>query len=483
MPISRLTQYLPPELVYVREPLAEEENALGPFEEMLEHAAIPDRSDEGFCHLVYGDLDGEAESGFPEGAEGERIRGILAENAKAFELMDQGLDRGRLQLPEPVWGADEGDSLGDSEFRGIAEVRTVRGDALLADGDFAGAAADYRAVYRLGTLIANREGISVHILGTRFQRNEPGGHSRFKRGWDYLERGSHHTGPVGIKPRHHLLTFLGTGLQRKGLGGMCRLVSRAEVSRAVLRDLKEFLGGERVDKAAVQTNLAIELGYLTLDRLETMPDGGTLESIVDALLREYYSDRPQSWGVAESEGTVAERSPEQIADLDRRLRWRREKILFLLEGHSHPFDKIATVRLMGEYLKRLLDHVEKAFAGDCEELRSRDAEESREMQVWPTHLAPEWPCSIVGETSPTSWDGIIYESASGWDFGPNSDAPLPPAPTDEELEAARETLRQVDNPIGKLVALPMLDSSPAYLIALYLHGRYETEQLLAKRLG
>lgn len=441
MPISRLTQYLPPKLVYVREPLAEEENALGPFKEMLEHAAIPDGSDEGFYHLVYGEADGEGELKFPEGAEGERIRGILAENAKAFELMDQGLDRGRLQLPEPVWGADNADSVRDSECLEIAQVRTVRGDALLADADFADAAADYRAVHRLGRLVVNGEGMWVHTLGT--------------------------------------------GIRRMGLGGIRLLAPRPDVPCGVLRDLSEYLRCEPVDEGGIQKNLAIELGYWTLNRLDEVPDGGTLESTVDALLRECYSDKPRSWTIDELVGTVPQRSPEELADLERWLGWRREKLLFLLEGHPKPFDKIATVRLMGEYQKRVLNNVEKAFAGDYEELRRQDVEEYREMQAWPAHLTPGWPCRIAGETSSVAWDDLdIHESTAALcDLDLNSDAPLPPAPTDEELEAAREKLRHVDNPIGKLVALPMLDSSPAYLIALYLHERCQTEKLLAKWLG
>ena len=285
--------------------------------------------------------------------------------------------------------------------------------------------------------------------------------------------------------REYRSTIFGTGIQREGLGGVYRLALRADVPRGVLKDLREFLGDEPVDETAVRTNLAIELGYLTLNQLDSIPDGGDLESTVDALLRECYSDKPLAWIVADAEGEAAERSPEEIADLERRLRWRREKLLFLLESHPNPFDKIATVRLMGEYQKRVLNNVEKAFAGDYEELRRQGVEENRQMQAWPTHLAPGWPCRIAGETSSVAWDDLdTHESTSALcDLGLNSDDPLPPAPTDKELEAARETLRQVDNPIGKLIALPMLDSSPAYLLALYLYNRYQTMELLAKRLG
>lgn len=101
MSVDELLKHVPPDVVYHRDPLAEEDNALGPLLEAFEHLVVPDDEDLVWERAVWGsseteeDADDESEIEwscepddtfeFPAGQDGEHIRAILEKNGSALD--------------------------------------------------------------------------------------------------------------------------------------------------------------------------------------------------------------------------------------------------------------------------------------------------------------------------------------------------------------------------------------------------------------
>ena len=91
--------------------------------------------------------------------EGETARKFvewLDRNQEAFDLIDAGIARGRLQLPELQHSAP--DTYYSSTVIDIALIRTAKARVLALAGDFDGAARELLAVQRMGELLAEGEG-------------------------------------------------------------------------------------------------------------------------------------------------------------------------------------------------------------------------------------------------------------------------------------------------------------------------------------
>ena len=438
MPISRLTEYLPPELVYVREPLAEEENAWGSWMEALEYAAIPDEEDETFWRLHFGDEETGERVDFPEGAEADAIRRILAENNRAFGLIDEGLRRGRAQVPEPTEGEDVDAGCAGFKLSLIHHVRSVRAKGAAAAGDLRAAAADYSAIYRAGEMMCRGEGDFVCYLS------------------GFRDRGD-------------------------GLNGIRRIAADERAGRELLEELSGLIGSGRPDTDGILTSQSVGLSYTILNELDSIPEGGDREATVDELLNLYYADEPLAWSVSEECGVKEPRTAEEISDLRQRLWWRRERILFLIENHPEPFDKVETVRLLGRYCLRLFDVFRQAMCGEDVNIDVRTDLGLEEMDAWSMLLQPHVPCELLGEGPPMA--GFAADQFRRIMGDSTWNEAFPPVPTACEWTEARNRLSRARNPIGKLIVMHLANSRGRRLLLGYYRDRRDTQTLLAKRLG
>jgi hypothetical protein len=100
MAVEELLQYGHPDAIYRRVPLPDEQNALGPWREAAECYSEPDEKDDLWWKQVYGNEEDNEPVPFPDGSDGEHIRSTLAGNRRAFELLESGIARGCVQLPE-----------------------------------------------------------------------------------------------------------------------------------------------------------------------------------------------------------------------------------------------------------------------------------------------------------------------------------------------------------------------------------------------
>ena len=154
-------------------------------------------------------------------------------------------------------------------------------------------------------------------------------------------------------------------------------------------------------------------------------------------------------------------APAVQADIDQRLAWRRDKILFLLEGHPCPFDKVATARQMGEQVAAMEASLLEAFeAGESSisDYTEWPADRARaKLECWPQHLMPSWPVDLLGNsqtvdrpqdaTDEEAFHADIIEmmamAATGME--------LSSRPTHEELIEVRKRITNVFNPFGNLI--------------------------------
>ncbi len=107
-----------------------------------------------------------------------------------------------------------------------------------------------------------------------------------------------------------------------------------------------------------------------------------------------------------------------------------QQICQVLADHPRPFDKAATVRLLGELTAQWLDELDKPWSQRRHDLL---APVQRSLAAWPSELG----------------------SSSIW-FVDFSDDAAPKPLSAAEIQTARDALRVVDNPFGKFLVLETL---------------------------
>ena len=135
--------------------------------------------------------------------------------------------------------------------------------------------------------------------------------------------------------------------------------------------------------------------------------------------------------------------------------WRHEQMMYLLQDHSQPFDKLATARLMGEMVRDAVRHLQDLLRpprfdviAHADHLRRylRRRRLERQVSLWPAELLPG-----ASETGP--------EQAAA--MAPRQ---TPPPGTRQfarpfsslNLAALRQKFRRVSNPVGQMLAAYLL---------------------------
>ena len=417
MPQSRLVKYIPESVVFERVPLADEQNAYGPWLEATKCLYRPPDEEEVFWSLVYPDSETGEGIEYPTGKEAERVREILEKNRRAFELVNAGIARSGFQMPE-LTGIEE-NKLFFSGIENLISFHLVNARRLLAERSRDLAVRTSLVLSRIGGLT---ESSSVPIL------------------------------PI--------LVLVIPGYNRT-MSSVKRIVADPKISDANLQELLALLKQQRKTIGCFCKGLQHDLCYETLSDLEHCPDDADIEEVVDAVLKEYYPDELYMHITTESNTDQKVLDPAVQADLDQRLAWRRDKILFLLESHPCPFDKVATARQMGEQVAAMEASFWETFeAGESyiSDYTEWPADRARaELESWPQHLMPSWPVDLLGDsrtvdrpkdaTDEEAFHADIIEMLAMAATG----SELSSRPTHEELVEVRERITTVFNPLGNLI--------------------------------
>jgi hypothetical protein len=407
MAATSLLEYLPAAVRYERRELPVEQNALGPWTEAIACMRDCDKNDRTCDELIYGVWGWEdvQPAAIPKGDERARIDELLRENSRAFELVDEGIARGRLQFPAQQRG-DIGMTSGRYIFpvRAIGRLRCIRAKFLWADGKLDSAAAEYAAIWRMGQLICSGEGRVTECIGG---------------GW----------------------------LRNAGLDGLELSDVAAATSGTIVADLAEEAAREATTAGGIADALRCNCCDYELPWAAKLPDGATASTLLEPFLEYFYSDSPDD----------EEPIPENI--LRRRLATRRGQLVALLDGHPRLFDLPATVQKIGEMTMRSIKDLERDPESMAEKLRRRTSRWSyrwleREAYAlycaWPSSLTPWTSVELIGDddlavaTRAAQLSGMRASIAAQYD-------PVP----DQMIPTFRKRLRKIDNPVGKMVALQL----------------------------
>ncbi len=377
---------------------------------------------------------------FPAGLRVNACGLCWIENKKALELFEEGIRRGRLQLP--VGHGDDAMKLNGDLVSGIHDLSRmlgVKGKALLADGDDVGTWRLRVQLLRLGEMLCNGEGMVS----------------------DYI---------------------LGHGFRRAAITRIRAVAGQAEIPRSILGELLSAIEHSAASSDGLAQSMRMELCCWALPKFDQLPEDRELEDFVDQLLEKEYVHGYIS--------PTESNAPQFVTPTDGRLTWRREQIIALLRGHPCPFDKIATVRRMGklvaafvqslDYMRtpRILDPLYslryQAFRIHWRWLWR----EPRGMRYWPAQLKPDFSVEGLGHT-----ESARAELA---ELGPYLDAKqfasMQP-PTEAEVTACRSKLRRARNPVGRMLARLFASSDYRFCAKEYRTALEETRALLTKRLN
>ena len=257
------------------------------------------------------------------------------------------------------------------------------------------------------------------------------------------------------------------------------------VPKEVLRSLLSAVQ-QRLDApdGSVRT-LQFDFCCCDLDSIDRIPDDGSVEDLVDAFFPEFdVFDDELLDAVIDGEFDEAEyavRAKEATAR-------RQQNLRFLLENHPRPFDKAATVRLMGQ---NCADRIRRLGMPDHPGLFDfsvywfrlrrwfRRRRWARQANVWPFDVI--FAMEMLGDTE----EAIRVKVASMEEHIGREAAEYMMPPTEEQLVAAREQLRRIDNPLGLLIAQQLWEWGDMYAEsrALCQQRLERARNVLQERLG
>jgi hypothetical protein len=411
MAVEELLKHVHPDAVYRRQPLPDDQNALGPWREAVKAFVPPDRDDPLWGSLIYGE-DGKSVA-FPAGAEGERLRMWLDRNRSALDLLEAGIQRGRLQLPERH-GNDVVDLDTDvaRHVVPLGQLFFVRAKCFHADGNAAEECRFLLEMLRMGEMICNGDGVVVHYL-------------------------------------------MGQWCRKSALNRIRMLANGSDTPVPVLRALLAAIEQSLAAPDGLSQSLRADFYYWALQKLDALADRGNLDELVDKLLETFYS-RVYTFFDASNEPQVATPS-------DGRLAWRREQIVSLLRGHPRPFDKIATVRHMGKLVAALIRSMDYTQRSRIFDLSYRlhyllfsvhwrwCRRQPRGMRYWPAQLKPSFGVNCLGDSDDARAKLAEYHECLGAKWLAASQPP-----TEADVAQFRRKLRRVRNPVGWLLAAELM---------------------------
>ncbi|MGA2621942.1 MAG: hypothetical protein ABSF26_30435 [Thermoguttaceae bacterium] len=306
MSLESLFAQIPAVAVYRRVPLAPQANAFQPWQRAVAQFVKPVGEQDLWGKLTYGGHEANRDAEFLS-VDRAVVAGILEQNAAALALLDEGLRLGRLQFPEFV---SRQQMPAESEFicklGELARFPFVRFKVSAADGDFAAAGRELARLLRIGEMVCNGDGQILHYL-------------------------------------------VGLWLRSAAVRGMARLGTHPGVPGPVLAALAEAVQRSLTTPDGLAQSLRVDFYSISLPQLDRTIDTDDLETVVDRILEIYYTPR-------QDPGPPSINQPQPPAS-DDWLSGRRRQMLFLLQGHDKPFDKLATARTMGRMIAEMIHDV------------------------------------------------------------------------------------------------------------------------------
>jgi hypothetical protein len=400
-----LLDLLPATLRYERRELPPEQNALGPWQEAVACMHDLEDHDHTCAELIYGvgGQDDVRPAPIPTGEARERIDALLDENRRAFDFLDEGLARGRLQLP---WPDTPNDAIGEKRnlvvnVAALSRLRFVRAKLLRAEGRLDEATAEFVAIWEMGRILCYGQCLVWECLAAGWLRN------------------------AGLK-----------GLEHRELAGV--------ISGEIADALHEESVRELATAGGLGNAMIIDLIAYDIPTLESISEGSA-EEVLSSLLKAYYVDRTILSAIGD-EG-CEDSVPAEIQQ--QRVALRREQLLELMAGHPGLFDREDTVRLLGRALEGRVSLMSIDPSSRISRFWDRAAEwgfsqtgrrRRRFDLAWPPSLQP----------IPLEFFGHDKQAIASRELIPKLSQLAPPSPA--ALRRHRDRLLRIDNPVGRLIA-------------------------------
>ena len=418
-----LLEHVHPDVRLRRKVLPDRENARFLWEEAARHLSpveIPE-----YEEFAARECMREQDLGYwlPVGAAREKLREQIERNRRALETANLGLSLDRFQFPEPRGGKYFAEDTALIDFcRSLARIRDFKARLHASCGEFAQAASELASELRTAELALDGDGITVTYL-------------------------------VGI------------ACQSKALGNMRELARLPATPAAAIADMLAALERDWQGAEALSQAMRCEFRYYFLEQLAPLSACQSLENLVDVLLKSFYSNASMLYFDEKSCG------PHH----DGRSAWRRQRLLDLLAGHPSPFEAESTVSESSRSLAEIACRAKEPWRPGH---KRSDEDNLLPEDCWPTHLRTGFPYDMLGpgpEARKTveELSESMPEHACYWRV-----------PDEADLAASREKLRQLDNPIGLLLAESAIGTLPNCVDMLFRNRalREATKAVLAVRL-
>lgn len=401
---------LPERLRYERVALADEANALGPWQAAIAKYRAMEFTSPGVSLLLYGCMEEETPQP-PTEEDWREVEAWISANAEAIELLDAGIKRGRLQLPFDERPATETERIMTPtvELREFGKLLSLRLRAARRRKELSAAADDGMRLLQLGNLIVQGEGASLDLT-------------------------------------------LGTIVRGMALRDIADLGSRQELPQTGRSMLAAALANVAPLEEAIWSAARVDLCGYGLSTLALVPESNDAATLRDRLLEHFYDSGESLKSMAKA----LEETPPDDAVLEERVEQRKRQLTTLLEGHPCLFDRAATAQLLGEMVR---DQVESSLGEEPaapnwparwrEKLRRRwrPTIDEQLKAAWPSALQPWFGLEEFGDdTAAVASRTELVEMMSGWD--PALFVML----TDKQLAHCQKLLRGVDNPVGRMIA-------------------------------
>lgn len=430
-----LLNEIPAKLRYERVPLPDESNALKPWQEAISRYQKLDFNSDGLSSLLYGFCEGETPAA-PTEEDWRHVEEWIGANEEALALLDEGIARGRLQLPLYQRRTLEPEPLTNTtiEMRDFGKLLSLRIRLALQRGNLTAAADDGVRLLRLSDLILRGEGAVIDML-------------------------------------------IGTALRSIATDAMSELGARQDLPTSARRMLDGALASVVSLEEAIWSAARIDLCGYGLSTLALLPETSDAAHLRDCLLTCFYENGESLKSMAE----ILEEAPPDEAVLKQRIDQRKRQLTTLLEEHPRLFDRAATARLLGEMA---LSQLESSLEAEpltpnwprrwAEKIRQRwrpTVDEQLET-AWPYALLPWYQLENFGDD-----EAAIASRQETIDMMSEWDPALFAMTTDRQVARCRQLLRSIDNPVGRVVAQSLVGSHlPRTLV-----DRYRRELAEAKR--
>jgi hypothetical protein len=398
-----LLPHVPPAVRYRYEPLNDDQNAVSYWGEA---AAALGEFDENLDDCLFADPDAEDGDGQPrplDESQITRLRGFVESNRRVFELLRAGVQCGQVQFHAII---DEEGSLGEhseslSLLRDLAKSWLALARVRIAENRFADAARELAGLGEMGHMLCCGESFVLQYL-------------------------------------------IGVAVVHIGQNGIASLAAEQNLPAGSLDDLIAAVDRWIAASDQAARCYCVETCSFVIPEVALLASCGGVESQVDRLLARQYSDG--SWPIEEGEPSLNDE------DIESRRKWRRDGILFLLDGHPNPFDPVATVRLIGRLVADQIVELQRpqgSWSAPLHALgrRYRQNRFAARIRRWPAQFHAGFPFEFLGPSD----DARHQMAAVCADMPSHSLAEMQP-PTDEQLKVARERLRTLPNALGVLIA-------------------------------